>query len=147
MARIDRFSSTSEGQFWGPNCRITETAVENGRQVRQQRRFNFRDSIGCFETSRLVVPGGPTALLISAKLSLDHTRILHRPLGFCHHSRAAKLVALKIYNMFRYAWTTALVQHACPGALAHFTKLAARSGIESRSVMTFCHRLLCVFWT
>lgn len=26
------------------------------RQVRQQRRLNFRDSIGCFETSRLVVP-------------------------------------------------------------------------------------------
>lgn len=35
---------------------MTEKPVEGRRQARQQRRFNFRDSIGRFETSRLVVP-------------------------------------------------------------------------------------------
>lgn len=78
------------------------------RQVRQQRRLNFRDSIGCFETSRLVVPqpcsspschqnparrpGGQAAKLKPGP-RLDPTLVA----GLSHHPRASKLVALKTF--------------------------------------------------
>lgn len=61
---------TPESQILDPtNWRMTTRPGESRRQVKQQRRFNFRDSIGCFETSRLGSWGGPTALFISVMSS------------------------------------------------------------------------------
>lgn len=90
-----------------PNERIIKEPVESRRQVRLQRRLNFRDSIGCFETSRLVVPlpcsspschknpakraGGPSGQAQPGS-HLDPTLTSGLP---THHSRAAKLVAPK----------------------------------------------------
>lgn len=71
------------------------------RQVRQQRRFNFRDSIGCFETSRLVVPqpcSSPSSKSGQAAKQPSSAWIApgsHAGFWASHHSRAAKLMASK----------------------------------------------------
>lgn len=121
MSRIDRFSSTPESQFRTQNWRIVKKAVESRRQVRQQRRLNFRDSIGRFETSRLVVPqpcSSPSCHQNPARRPSGQAQPgshLHPTLasGLSHHSRAAKLVAFKT-DVFRV-----YLQHTvCPASVS-----------------------------
>lgn len=140
----------------GPDERITKKPTEGRRQARQQRRFNFRDSMGCFETSRLVVPqpcSSPSCRQNPAKRPSGQaqpgSRLDPTPAaGLSHHSRAAKLVALKtqinVSSISPTYWTACLARNTLRACIA---KPSTSSSAAIPSPTPNCHRSAAHIWT